>query len=276
MESEFQIVADADRRTLVVLRGVVDARNATRAREAIRRAAWPGPVSVDVGGLSEIDNSGVRALIAEAVDARRAGWRLHLRGAHPRLMERLHRNGLWSLFGFDSAGEIPFRWYQSTVRIVWKEERFQTPAEVRYLPEIRHRVTRFCRALGVDRETLDNIHLGAGEAVTNAIRHGCCDNPTLLVEVRCAATDDRLVVEVHDPGTGFDPGAIPPPAPDELRPGGMGIYLMRAMLDDVEFSFADGGTMVRLVQQLNRSGTTAPLLSEGGLRGAGGELNRDE
>src|SRR5205814_5190673 len=110
MESEFQIVADADRRTLVVLRGVVDARNAPRAREAIRRAGRPGRVNVDVAGLSEIDSSGVRALIAEAVDARRAGRRLHLRGAHPPLMERLHRNGLWSLFGFDSAGDIPFRW----------------------------------------------------------------------------------------------------------------------------------------------------------------------
>src|SRR4051812_36824926 len=221
MESEFQIVADADRRTMVVLRGVVDAHNAPRAREAIRRAGRPGRVNVDVAGLSEIDNCGVRALIAEAVDARRAGRRIHLRGARPPLLDRLYRNGLWSLFGFDSLCDTPFRCPEGTVRIVWKEERFQTPAEVRYLPDARHRIVRFARSLGVDDDTLDSIHLGAGEAVTNAIRHGCRDNSALTIEVRCAASDDRMVVEVHDPGPGFDPGSVSPPVPDELRPGGM-------------------------------------------------------
>src|SRR5438874_2081634 len=154
MESDFRIVADADRRTLVVLRGVVDARNAPRAREAIRRAGQPGPVSVDVAGLSEIDSCGLRALIAEAMDARRAGGSLRLRGARPPLLDQLDRDGLWGLFGFDSACDAPVFWTQGTVRIVWKEERFQSPAEIRLLPGIRHRITHFCRALGVEGDTL--------------------------------------------------------------------------------------------------------------------------
>src|SRR5439155_23700186 len=127
MESEFRIVANAERRMLVVLRGVVDARNAPRAREAIRRAGRPGPVSIDVAGLCEIDSCGLRALIAEAVDARRAGGWLRLRGARPPLLERLYRDGLWSLFGFDAGRDVPFRWAEGTVRIGWKEERFQSP-----------------------------------------------------------------------------------------------------------------------------------------------------
>src|SRR5687767_3886384 len=42
MESDFRIIADSGNHTLVILRGVIDARNASLAGEAIRRAAWPG------------------------------------------------------------------------------------------------------------------------------------------------------------------------------------------------------------------------------------------
>jgi len=276
MESEFQIVADAESRTVVVLRGVVDARNAPRAREAIRCAARPGPVGVDVAGLSEIDSSGVRALLAEAADARRLGRRLQLWGARPPLLDRLYRSGWLSLFGFDSVSDSPLALPKGTVRIVWKEERFQTPAEIRFLPDIRHRITRFCRQLGIDDDTLDSIHLGAGEAVTNAIRHGCCDNACLIVEVHCAASHDRVVLEVRDPGPGFDPDTVTPPDPGELRPGGMGICLMRAMMDEVEFSFTDDGTIARLVKRIGCLANARLIAKEEGLSGVRVERSVDE
>jgi len=54
------------------------------------------------------------------------------------------------------------------------------------------------------------------------------------------------VVEITDPGPGFDPGTVPTPLAGELREGGMGIHFMRLTMDDVRYRFDDRGTTVRL------------------------------
>jgi serine/threonine-protein kinase RsbW len=278
MESEFRIVADSDSSTLVVLQGVVDSLNAPFAQEAIRRAAWPGrcAICVDVRDLACIDGIGLRALVSEALDARRAGRPLRLRGATRRLLDALHKNGFLNLFGFEAACDRVPPPCCGTVRIVLREERFTSPAALHYLPQLRHRIVRFCRGLGIDQDLLDNIHLACGEAVTNAIRHGCREDPSQAIEARCAARDDQLAVEIRDPGRGFDPNAVRPPDPEELRPGGMGIHLMRAMMDEVEFLFGEEGTVARLVKRLPPGSAAGLCILHGGPGRADGELNRDE
>jgi anti-sigma regulatory factor (Ser/Thr protein kinase)/anti-anti-sigma regulatory factor len=278
MESEFRIVADADSSALVVLQGVVDCRNAPFAQEAIRRAAWPGRsgICVDVRNLACIDGTGLQALVAEALDARQAGRPLRLRGATCRLLETLTRDGYLSLFGYEAAGEFLPPAPRSTVRIVLREERFSAPAEIGCLPEIRHRVVRFCHGIGLEQEALDFVHLAAGEAATNAIRHGCAEDPTKIIECLCAARDDQLAVEIRDPGTGFDPTSVGPPNPEELRPGGMGIYLMRAIMDEVDFNFGPEGTVARLVKRLPCTLAGGLSVLEGGAAPRHGEHVPDD
>jgi serine/threonine-protein kinase RsbW len=51
--------------------------------------------------------------------------------------------------------------------------------------------------------------------------------------------DDALVIHLHDQATPFDPTEVPPPdltVPLEQRPvGGMGIYLMQQLMDEVSY-----------------------------------------
>lgn len=254
MQSEFKIVAVGDSDALVILSGVLDAWNAAPARDAIRRASWRGSsgVSVDVSGLATIDNFGIRALATEALCAHDAGKPLRLRHVRQSLIARLTHNGLLDLFGLESASEMGLFHPAGSVRVVWKEDRFRFPADATHLPGVRHRIVQFGRTIGLRDEALDNLHLAAGEAVTNAIRHGCGSAPSLQVQVRCAAADDRLVVEVHDPGPGFDPAAITMPDVDSLLPGGMGIHLMRCVMDAVEYEFSHEGTVTRLRRSVPR------------------------
>lgn len=254
MESEFRIIASERQRPLVILRGVVDGWNAPSAREAIRRASWPGDgVNVDVGGLRDIDGSGMHALVSEALDVRRAGGRLRLHQAGAALRARLLHQGLMDLIRVETALEPGAVRATATVRTVWKEHRLRVPADVRLLPRIRHAIVHFNQERGVDGELLDSLHLAAGEAVTNAIRHGSGDDPSLEVEVRCAATEDQTLVEIRDQGPGFDPARVPTPAADDLRPGGLGIHIMLATMDEVRFDFDHGGTIVRMVKRLPAS-----------------------
>ena len=97
------------------------------------------------------------------------------------------------------------------------------------------------------QDRVDAVELALREALANAIRHGCRGDVTQHVRcsISCDESDDvRLVV--RDPGVGFDPDAVPDPCDEAnaLKPGGRGILLMRALMDEVEFG--DGGREVRM------------------------------
>jgi anti-sigma regulatory factor (Ser/Thr protein kinase) len=91
------------------------------------------------------------------------------------------------------------------------------------------------------------VELALQEALANAIRHGCCNDP--LKRLQCIVTIDdseEIVIVVRDPGTGFDPATVPNPLADEniLKPSGRGIFLINELMDEV--AFADGGREVSM------------------------------
>lgn len=93
------------------------------------------------------------------------------------------------------------------------------------------------------------VHLAVHEALTNAIIHGNCRNPSKKVTVSCGLQPNELTVAIGDEGPGFDPHRVPDCThPDRLdAPGGRGVALMRSFMDSV--SFSDQGRMVRLTKR---------------------------
>ena len=61
---------------------------------------------------------------------------------------------------------------------------------------------------------------------------------------------DRLIVEVSDEGPGFDPLAVPVPVAEQMREGGMGVFFIRTLMDEVSFGHDDTGNTVRMVKYL--------------------------
>jgi len=103
-------------------------------------------------------------------------------------------------------------------------------------------------------ERIDDLKLAVSEACTNAIEAHDAAGSHERVLVRCRAADDALEVCVEDRGQGFDPSQLPdhPPVtdPDRLKfERGLGIPLIRALVDEVEFSPTEHGTAVRLVMR---------------------------
>ena len=111
-------------------------------------------------------------------------------------------------------------------------------------------------------ERIDDLKLAVSEACTNAIEAHDAAGSEERVLVRCKAADDALEVCVEDRGHGFDPGQLPdhPPVtdPDRLKfERGLGIPLIRALVDEVEFSPTDEGTSVRLVMRHSDNGSAS-------------------
>jgi len=94
------------------------------------------------------------------------------------------------------------------------------------------------------------IETALREALANAIRHGCRNDPDKRVEV-CVACDPArgILIVVRDPGAGFDPTSIPSPVRGRnlYRHHGRGIYLINQLMDEV--SFERGGTEIRMLKR---------------------------
>ena len=98
----------------------------------------------------------------------------------------------------------------------------------------------------VNPDTYGNILVSLTEAVTNAIRHGnqCDERKTVRIQLK--KCKNRLAFRVSDEGCGFDYTSLPDPTcPDFIdQPGGRGVFLMRALSDEVEFY--DNGSTVEM------------------------------
>ena len=121
------------------------------------------------------------------------------------------------------------------------------PADPAAIPTVSAGVTQMLAERQWPENEVMRVELALEEALANAIRHGCCNDPTKQLQC-CVTVDDRdeVTIVVRDPGKGFDPGAVPDPlAPENvLKPSGRGIFLINELMDEV--AFADGGRELQM------------------------------
>ncbi len=105
------------------------------------------------------------------------------------------------------------------------------------------------RMKGVDGKE-DAIELALQEALANAVIHGAKEDPKKTVECLVSSNDEQgVLIVIRDPGTGFDPGAIPSCTVGEnvYSNHGRGIFLINQLMDQVEFR--KNGTEIRMVKR---------------------------
>jgi serine/threonine-protein kinase RsbW len=91
------------------------------------------------------------------------------------------------------------------------------------------------------------IETALREALANAIKYGCRNDPQRTVECSVLCDESRgMLIVVRDPGPGFDPASIPSPIVGQnvFSDHGRGIYLISQLMDEVRFE--KGGTEIHM------------------------------
>ena len=129
--------------------------------------------------------------------------------------------------------------------------RLRIPSRLELLSLLDRVSTLLCERAGFGEDACSQVTLSVIEAGTNSIQHGSGRDPAKPVDVTFTVLPDRLEVVVHDLGPGFDLGAVSGDvtSPEHLLDArGRGIFIMRACMDSVEFTFDSSGTTCRLVK----------------------------
>jgi anti-sigma regulatory factor (Ser/Thr protein kinase) len=122
------------------------------------------------------------------------------------------------------------------------------------LAEICDFISQCAEGCGLSASEVYAVQLAVDEAATNIVEHAYKGHTSDSFEITCEVVPEGFQVIMHDRGQAFDPAGIPQPMLDvpleELRSRGLGIFLMRKMMDVVEYKFIpEEGNVLRMVKK---------------------------
>jgi len=124
------------------------------------------------------------------------------------------------------------------------------------LAAVREFVNSAVGEVSIPQDIAGDIVLAVDEACTNIIKHAYQYSPDGDIKIKLTYSDKKIVVEITDHGASFHPDAVPKPDLkkyfEEKRVGGLGMYLMKSLMDDIHYKSIPGKfNQVLLTKKLN-------------------------
>jgi sigma-B regulation protein RsbU (phosphoserine phosphatase) len=128
------------------------------------------------------------------------------------------------------------------------------PNDIEKVPVLAEFVDEVCEIVGFDMSTTMGINLALEEAVVNVMSYAYQPGTTGNVNIEAIANETRLKFIISDWGTPFDPTAekeVDTTLSAEERPiGGLGIHLVRQIMDSINYERIDGMNVLTLRKKL--------------------------
>jgi anti-sigma regulatory factor (Ser/Thr protein kinase) len=132
-------------------------------------------------------------------------------------------------------------------------------ADFENLDVVREFVSECAHKCGLNASGTYAAQLAVDEAFSNIIEHAYGGESQEVIKCTCLITADSLVIQLCDYGKPFDPASIPDPDLDveleERDVGGLGLYFIRQLMDEVEFTFfreEDTGRRCNVLRMVKR------------------------
>ena len=122
------------------------------------------------------------------------------------------------------------------------------------LDEIREFVGEAASQVGFSDKEVYSIQLAADEASSNIIEHAYEGITDGKLEIDCKVFDGGIEIVMRDQGKSFNPSNVPEPNVkadlSERKIGGLGMYLMRKLMDEVKYESSDSGNILKMVKRM--------------------------
>ncbi len=119
------------------------------------------------------------------------------------------------------------------------------------LEHIRNMMTDITLKTCLSKEDSGSIILAVDEACSNIIRHSYENDYKRKIDLTVKLTTDSITISIFDDGIKFDINSIKPRDTSLLKPGGLGIYIIRQIMDTVEYSRTSKGlNKIKMIKKL--------------------------
>ena len=142
-----------------------------------------------------------------------------------------------------------------------EEKTLKVPGRFESLAEIADFITRVGRDAGLDEDDVFHVQMAVDEACSNVVEHAYGPNRVGEIVISCRVDGNGdLRVDIYDHGRPFNPEEVPEPLLgaemmdlDEMKVGGLGLFFMRKLMDEVTFHFDEGvGNHLTMVKRSAR------------------------
>ncbi|MHC4588523.1 MAG: ATP-binding protein [Planctomycetota bacterium] len=124
--------------------------------------------------------------------------------------------------------------------------RLQMFSQPRFLAAVRALIATVCDRLGFNSMQCGQISLAVDEALCNVITHGYNRR-------------EGIKIVIEDLASQVDPDSIQPRDLDDIRPGGLGVHIIREVMDEVAYERrADRGMRLTMTKNLHPAEATRP------------------
>lgn len=135
----------------------------------------------------------------------------------------------------------------------------RVPAKPQFVSVIRLTISGLASRIGFNYDEIEDLKIAASEAITNVVHHAYKEDDEGEIVIGCALYKEKLEIMVADYGRSFNfeeiKSKIGPYHPKEsiagLREGGLGLYLMKTLMDEVMIN-NEGGVTVFMTKYVAR------------------------
>ena len=132
------------------------------------------------------------------------------------------------------------------------------PAKSQYVSVVRLAVSSLASRIGFSYDDIEDLKIAISEAVTNVVHHAYEDAGEMVIG--CALYEDKIELMISDYGSSFEyekvKATVGPyhneQSIENLREGGLGLYLMDALMDEVLLANNDSGVTVFMTKYVAR------------------------
>lgn len=129
------------------------------------------------------------------------------------------------------------------------------PSSTDFLADVRNFVEMTGLRIGLEKRTIAHIKLAVDEACTNIIKHAYNGASNKNIKIKIDTSPKKLTVTITDNGKSFDPELVSDPNIEQSQKmkkgGGLGMYLMKNLMDEVNYKTNSSGNKLLLIKNLN-------------------------
>jgi serine/threonine-protein kinase RsbW len=135
-----------------------------------------------------------------------------------------------------------------------KRYTLQVPADLSNLEIIADFVASSLDPSGISDGVVYDIQLAVDEICSNIMLYGYRGSPG-AISLDCTVGDHAIRLEITDEGMPFNPLTVPDPDIDadldHREAGGLGIYFVKTIMDELEYEFRDGRNVLTITKMVN-------------------------